>query len=630
MNLRIISLLYALILAFPIKAAPLWLRYPAISPDGSQIAFTYKGQIYVVSTRQGGGEFARSVTSDDSYACYPVWSPDSKTLAYACDRFGNFDIFTVPASGGVPTRITTHSAHETPFAFSNDGRSIYFGAAISDAAESALFPKGSMEELYRVSIRGGRYERVLGTPAQWICLDNDGKSFLYQDRKGGENEWRKHHTSSVARDIWNYDTVSGKHTRLTTWEGEDRNPRYSPDNRSVYFLSERSGSFNVWNMPADNPSEARQVTFFKTHPVRFLTISRDGTLCFGYNGEIYTLDSPSPRKLDVKIVPGEPADKYARLPVKEGHDVTVSPDGRQIAFVSRGEIFVTSAAYNTTRRITTTAEAEENPDFAADNRTLAYASERDGHWNIYTAAIVRDEDPDFPNATVLEEKPLFKAGKTDRTCPKYSPDGKELAFVEDRCRLMVLNLASGRTRRITDGERAYSTDGTMDYAWSPDGKWFALSYTGNRHHPYSDIGLVSAQGGPIRNITNTGYFDRQPGWSPDGNAILFSSDRYGMSSQFGMVALETVNNQYLGGDTSMVCSPETARLVDEEVVAIVRQQYDKAMQILKDNAAKLNEIAAYLLERETITGKEFMEIYHKVRDGSDKEEYHQEELIFAE
>ena len=97
--------------------------------------------------------------------------------------------------------------------------------------------------------------------------------------------------------------------------------------------------------------------------------------------------------------------------------------------------------------------------------------------------------------------------------------------------------------------------------------------------------------------------------------------RYGMSSQFGMVALETVNNQYLGGDTSMVCSPETARLVDEEVVAIVRQQYDKAMQILKDNAAKLNEIAAYLLERETITGEEFMEILkagkEKAEDGSE-------------
>ena len=93
--------------------------------------------------------------------------------------------------------------------------------------------------------------------------------------------------------------------------------------------------------------------------------------------------------------------------------------------------------------------------------------------------------------------------------------------------------------------------------------------------------------------------------------------RYGMSSQFGMVALETVNNQYLGGDTSMVCSPETARLVDEEVVAIVRQQYDKAMQILKDNAAKLNEIAAYLLERETITGEEFMEILNAGKENAE-------------
>ena len=93
--------------------------------------------------------------------------------------------------------------------------------------------------------------------------------------------------------------------------------------------------------------------------------------------------------------------------------------------------------------------------------------------------------------------------------------------------------------------------------------------------------------------------------------------RYGMSSQFGMVALETVNNQYLGGDTSMVCSSETARLVDEEVISIVKQQYEKAMQILKDHAAKLNEIAAYLLERETITGEEFMDILNAGKDTAE-------------
>lgn len=156
MKLRIACLLYVLFFTASIKAAALWLRYPVISPDGSQIAFTYKGRIYIVSAHGGGG-FARPVTSGESYASCPVWSPDSKTLAYASDRYGNFDIFTVPASGGVPTRITANSAQETPFAFSNDGRSIYFGATISDPAQSALFPKSYMEELYRVSVRGGRY-----------------------------------------------------------------------------------------------------------------------------------------------------------------------------------------------------------------------------------------------------------------------------------------------------------------------------------------------------------------------------------------------------------------------------------------------------------------------------------------
>lgn len=87
--------------------------------------------------------------------------------------------------------------------------------------------------------------------------------------------------------------------------------------------------------------------------------------------------------------------------------------------------------------------------------------------------------------------------------------------------------------------------------------------------------------------------------------------RYGMSDQFGMVALETVNNQYLGGDTSMVCAPETAKAVDDEVIAIVKAQYEKAMGILKAHAAKLNELSEYLLERETITGEEFMEILQR-------------------
>ena len=101
------------------------------------------------------------------------------------------------------------------------------------------------------------------------CFDKTGKTLLYQDRKGFEDEWRKHHTSSITRDVWMYDTQSKKHTNLTRHAGEDRNPVLSPDNQTVYFLSERDGgSFNVYSFPLNAPQSVNPVTSFKTHPDR--------------------------------------------------------------------------------------------------------------------------------------------------------------------------------------------------------------------------------------------------------------------------------------------------------------------------------------------------------------------------
>ena len=566
-----------------------WLRYPSISPDGKNIAFSYKGDIYVVDSE--GGD-ARQITSNSAYDYSPVWSPDGKTIAFASDRYGNFDIFTVGLSSGVPVRITTHSAKDTPWTFTPDGKNIIFSSRMQDPASSALFPKSTMTELYSVSVNGGRPVQVLGTPAEEVSFVGKTGSFLYQDCKGGENIWRKHHTSSITRDLWMYD--GKKHVQLTSFEGEDRSPRVSKDGKTVYYLSEREGSFNVYSFPVDNPKHITTVTKHKKHPVRFLTVSDNDMLCYGYDGDIYVKkNGSSPKKINVSVTADKTDDNLAELSVSGGSDNDLSSDGKQIAFISRREVFVASTEYNTVKKITDTPHAEADVVFSPDGKILAYASEREGIWNIYTAQIVRKEDISFPYATLIEEKPLFKNNKVDRRAPVYSPDGKELAYIENRDRLMIMNLETGKTRQITDGSQCYSTTGSFSYSWSPDGKWILMSYCARNHYPYDDIGIVSTEGGkPMINLTESGYTDSAPQWVLGGNAILFASERYGMRSHASWGTLEDVMIVFLNRkayDEFKMTKEEQE--FEKEIAALSKKEDDKES---KDKKEKVEDIVVEL------------------------------------
>lgn len=505
---------------------PLWLRYPALSPDGKQIAFGYKGDIYTVPVTGGA---AKQITMHVAHDYMPVWSPDSKKIAFAGFRFGNFDIFITSANGGNVSRLTAFSGAESPYAFTPDGKYLVFGAKIQAPAASAAFPSRVMSELYKVPVEGGRPEQMIATPAENISFTKDGKKFVFQDRKGQEDRFRKHHKSAVTRNIWMYDTVEKKFTELNAEAGEDTDPVLSPDNSTVYFLSERSGTYNVHSFPLSNPSQVKQITHFKVNPVRFLTIANDGTLCFGYDGEIYTLKpNGNPQKLSVQITEENKKNDIEELTNKAIFTQTVSADGKQVASVMRGEIFVSSVDYKYTKRITWSEAQDNMPSFSPDGKSLIYASEKSGVWSLYIAKIHRPEESYFFNATLIDDEPLFKPSDTERMYPKYSPDGKEIAFIENRSKLMVYNIADKKTRPITDGSGNPNSSGSVDYEWSPDGKWFTIVYTPNKHEPYSDIGLVSAQGGTVTNLTNSGYTNENPRWVLDGDAILFSSERYGM------------------------------------------------------------------------------------------------------
>lgn len=508
---------------------PLWLRDAKIAPDGKTIAFTYKGDIWTVPV--AGGE-ARRLTSAESYETTPIWSPDSKNIAFASDRHGSFDVFVMSADGGKPTRLTFNSSvNETPESFSPDGKSVIYSAAIQVPAQSAAFPTSRLTQLYEVPMAGGASKQILATPAQMMTWDTAKTPhyFLYQDVKGFEDEWRKHHTSSVTREIWKYDVDTKRHTNLTNHPGEDRNPVAAGD--KFYFLSERNGgSMNVYVAPMSNPSDAKAVTSFKTHPVRFLSRANDGRLCFTYNGELYTLaEGGKPVKVAVNVV-SDDSDDTVKLPVRSGaREAVASPDGKSMAFTYRGEVYVTSVEYSTTKQITNTAQAEGDVVWAPDGKSLYYTSERDGKYNIYKAEMGRpDDEPNFANATVIKETALFSPDSHERAVPQISPDGKKMAFILDRNKLAVMDLKSKKVTELTDGSNYPTRNGKFTYTWSPDSRWIAMEISPRKHDPYYDIAVVNVETGEITDITNTGYFDENPKWVLGGNAIAFISERYGM------------------------------------------------------------------------------------------------------
>ena len=527
------KLLFTLLAATLSMAAyaqkPLWMRYPAISPDGQTIVFSYQGDIYKVPA--AGGQ-AVPLTIHESYDYMPVWSHDGKSIAFASDRYGNFDVFVMPAAGGEAKRLTFHSANDLPSDFTPDNQRIIFSSARTDDAANAQFPIGLLGELYSVPVTGGRTKMELTTPAELARYSRDGRTLLYHDIKGYEDAMRKHHTSSVTRDVWAYDVAAGKHTKLTNFIGEDRNPVLAADGQTVYYLSEQSGSYNVHRMRLDDPAQTKAVTSFTKHPVRFLSLADNGTLCFGFDGEIYTMPANGqPQKVAVQIMNDGRLLSEKIVPVSSGAtEMALSPGGKEIAFIVRGEVFVTSVEGGITRRITNTPEQERSVSFSPDGRTLLYAAERNNNWNIYKSSITRKEEPYFYSSTVLTEEPVI-ATDAEEFQPAFSPDGKEVAYLEERVVLKVVNLATKATRTILTADKNYSySDGDQYYQWSPDGKWFLVDFAAYNIFS-SDVGLVAADGkSPVVNLTQSGYNEGRAKWSMGGKALIMTSDRDGMKN----------------------------------------------------------------------------------------------------
>ncbi len=571
---RTITILAVALAAVTLSAqeTPRWLRKSAISPDGTQVAFSYKGDLFTVGVNGGR---ALQITSNNAYDSDPIWTHDGKNLVFSSYRNGSKDIFMTSSQGGAPKRLTDYYGDETPLCVLEDGRILYYSSFQPDARYGGFPGSG---QVWQVDAEAGRPLLVTSLPVMNMSVNASGE-VLYEDYKGYEDPLRKHHTSSVTRDVWFYQPSAaqgarfridgnGTFSKLSAFNGEDRNPVFAADGKTFYFLSEQDGTMNVYKSSVKEAGVSKQLTKFKDNPVRFLSVAGNGTLCFSWNGDLYTMkEGGQPTKIPITVAKDDTEKDTEYITLSQASSMDVSPNGKEIALVIRGDVFVTSVEYRTTKRVTNTPEQERDVSFSKDGRTLYYSSERDGHWGIWKTTLADKDEKYFTYATKFSEELVTSP---DETCfqPDVSPDGKWIAFLRDRTELVIKSTKDGKEKSLLKGTNYSYQDGDQSFEWSPDSNYLLSLYQANGGWNNSDVALIDIETGEITNLTESGYSDGNFKWSLKGHAMTWESDKNGYRSHGSWGAETDIYIMFFDGKEMMKFSRDKE---DEEIAKILEE-----------------------------------------------------------
>ncbi len=492
---------------------------PALSPDGKTVAFSWRGDIWLVGDKGGA---ARQLTSHPASDRSPEFSPDGKQIAFVSTRTGTAQIFVMPLSGSEPIQWTYHSEGYDLQGWYPDGSSVlalgrrdHFWRHAERFLQVPTKPRGGEQILFDGYGDDGH-------------LSADGNQLLFS--REGTRYWRKGYRGSQASQIWLYDQPNDKFTQVAEHETGCRYPLWHPSGKSFYYVTAKSGAFNIWHRDLKSGKE-KQLTQFDDDSVLFPAISRNGSkIVFRHLFDLYLLDTKTNKmaKLDIRYEGDEPRAKELRRLLRSATEVAFSNDGLEIAMIAGGDVWVMDTELREPKQVTRTTEEERDLVFSVDGKALFFVSDRDEQADIWKA------EPSDSSLCWWQNSEFTLKRLTNDPIVEFSlsvnPDGKHLGYCRERGDFWISDLNGKQAKRL------FASWDEPDYDWSPDGKW--LVYAVNDNDFNRDVYIVPVDGSrQPYNISRHPDNDYAPTWSPDGKMIAFLGRRVGQETDINYVFL---------------------------------------------------------------------------------------------
>jgi tricorn protease len=507
------------------------LRYPSLTPDGKQVVFAYRGDIWVTDT--DGKSPARRLTIHEAQDTLPRVSPDGTKIAFSSTRAGSYDLYVMPLTGGEPTRISFHSGIEIMCDWSPDGKRILFA--------SNRDPTRYHIDLYEMPATGGAVHRITRDGGRDGTYSPDGKSVVYA--RGFNTIYQDNYKGSANYDLYTVPVAGGVPHRILKTRRNERYPFYAPDGKEIFYVAESKGVANFYAIPLAGGTP-RQVTHFTGNDVQRPCMSTDHeTVVYERWGQLYTsnLMKPDPKDhmLPLVVKGDRRHSGIEKRTVNAGAEqVDLSHDGTRMVFSLHGDIWISSANGGQATRLTSGPQHDEWPRFSPDETTVAFQSDRTGNSDIFLL--------DVHSGKIRQ----LTKNKADDFFHSWSPDGTRLVFSSERSGnrdIWSIDLASGETKQLT-----HDSAGDDDPCFAPDGRHVAFD---SGREGNQAIYVMDADGGHVRRVTEGGGFLQVPRWSPDGSMIAYEAFNPASGGSGGIYVVASGGGQpmQVSRDGSTVC-----------------------------------------------------------------------------